>query len=415
MKPAARYGVGMCLAMLAAKSLQAANQPQAPDDSFLQLFVAEQLTYDDNLYRLPDSLQDDIGLLLGPGARHDDFLNRISLGAEGRWVLSRQALALSLRFDDSRFHSNDSLDNSAGNGKAKWDWRAGDNLSGELGADYDRALASFANNRFLARDLVETTGVFWNATLLVRSNWSLLAGVRHAQTGHSAASRRFDDFDSDSGNARIEYKTALGNTFGWDYRYSESRFDRLATLFGLPFDRDYQESYSGFRTRYALTGKLTLDANAGYLKRDYPQSPAQEINAGDFSGGTWEAAVQWQPTAKSGIRFAGWRRLSANLDAESDYFVAKGGSIEPVWNPTVKLIVALDLSYEEQEYLGSTVNFALLERRRDRVNSQQLTVTYTPLQILQIDLVLRVEQRDSDRPLLRYDDKAATVAVRWIY
>jgi exopolysaccharide biosynthesis operon protein EpsL len=402
----------VCGAVIVSVPLQSSRAAEAQVDG-LRFFLAEQLVYDDNLFRLPDG--SDTAALLGSGASRSDYLNRVSLGADARWTVSRQAFILNLRFDDNRLADNEFLNNRSGSGKAQWDWRLGNNGSGELGADYNRALAGFANTRFVGKDLLATSGVFWSGKLTVGTNWAIQAGARHAQTEHSAISRQFDDSSTDSGTAGIEYKTTTGATIGWSYGHTRGDFERLATLGGVPFDRDYEENSSSFRLRYALTGKLSLDASAGYLRREYPGTLSDDIKAGDFSGNVWEAKLHWQPTGKTAFKLSGWRKLRANLDAESDYFVAKGLSLSPLWNPTAKISVSMELSREEQDYLGSSVNFAVLEPRNDRVTAEQLNISYTPLQQLELVLTTRFEQRDSDRPLLQYDDTLVGFEMRLVY
>jgi len=59
---------------------------------------------------------------------------------------------LNAHVDDNRFHKNDNLNYISGGGTLKWDWKVGDRWFGDVGADYKRALADFANDQFLDKD-----------------------------------------------------------------------------------------------------------------------------------------------------------------------------------------------------------------------------------------------------------------------
>ena len=50
--------------------------------SSIDFFIADQFTYDDNLYRLPSSLA--VPVVAGPLATRADSFNSISLGGDGR-------------------------------------------------------------------------------------------------------------------------------------------------------------------------------------------------------------------------------------------------------------------------------------------------------------------------------------------
>jgi hypothetical protein len=133
------------------------------DPSTYAIYVAEQLTYDDNLYGLPSNA--DVAALAGPHARRQDLIDSVSLGADVHWFSGHQAVGVDFRVDDNRFSHNDALNNTSGIGNLVWDWRLGGNLSGQAGADYYRALVSFANTNYYARDLVERVeyfGIAWD-------------------------------------------------------------------------------------------------------------------------------------------------------------------------------------------------------------------------------------------------------------
>ena len=380
---------------------------QDSDGDTLSLYTIEQFTYDDNLYRLPRQFAD-LESIIGPGTAREDYINRASLGIAGRWAFARQAIALDLQVDDNRFRNNEVLDHTGGNGAFRWDWRAGGNLTGQVGADYKRALAGFANSRFLAKDLLDTQGYFGNVAYLVGTRWTVRAGVRDAETSHSAASRDLDNVHAQSGNVALEYETAVRDVVGWEYRYTEARYPRNATALLRLVDRDYRENSWAVRVKYAPSAKTLLEARGGYIERIYPAASTSDVGDG-FSGETWRASVQWLASAKTQLKIQGWRELRAYVDAESEYFVSEGGSVTPLWQPTDKWHVSLECSLENQDYLGSGLAVNAGAGRRDTVSAGELVLSYQPRDWIHLHLSYRAEQRGSNRLFLEYEDRVTSV------
>lgn len=377
-----------------------------------QLSLSDRYSYEDNIYRLAD---DEVLVADGKQTRREDYINRVSVGVEGAWQLSEQTFHLNARMEDSQYQNNSYLGNTSGNARANWGWRLGSNLSGQLGTDYARFQAGFENNQFLQKDVVETVGNFWNASLRVGPHWRVRATARQAKIEHGAFIRRFDNATTDSGSFGLQYETSRGDSYAWDYRYTESHSKRVAVLDGQQVDRRYKEHTTLVTAQYALGAKTALSASAGYVQREYPEVPISGVARGNFSGSIWDASLQWRPMVKTALQLNAWRKLRAYLDAESDYFVATGGSIEPTWNPTPKVNVRLEYSIEDQDYLGPSVNIGLLEPRQDRVEAQQLSISYRPIRVLQLSLTGRIENRNSDRAQLKYDSRIASAGVSMIF
>jgi len=72
-----------------------------------------------------------------------------------------------------------------------------------------------------------------------------------------------------------------------------------------------------------ISDKTILDASAGYVKRSYPNTVIGSSRA--ISGESRYVATDTEDPARSG----GWRQLAADLTAQTDYYVDKGGSISP--------------------------------------------------------------------------------------
>jgi hypothetical protein len=391
-----------------------APPPPTPDEgTTFHLFVGDQYTYDDNLYRIPTFFNPALSSL-PPNATRGDRYNTLSLGGVGQWFVGRQNVDFTLRADNSRFAHNTALNNTGGDGSLIWNWLVGSHFSGQVGAEFNRALASFAETRYLGRDLVDTKTYFGKATFQVGPHWAIIGGARETDINHGAAAAAFNNIKTRSGNAGLEFTTAVSDTFGLEYRYSRGIYPPNYTFDGVPFDRDFKdEAYSG-TIKYAITEKFNVNAYAGYLKHTLPYQNILPGSAlGDFSGDVWRVTFNWLPTEKTQLGFAGWRELHAYLSNATDYFVSKGFSVTPTWRPTEKISVDFVASREDQNYVESQTVLApvlLAPPRFDRVTAEQINVFYIPRERWTLNLFFRNERRSSNNVNFIFADRSGNVS-----
>jgi hypothetical protein len=372
--------------------------------SNIDFYVADQFTYDDNLYRLPSYT--DVTTVAGPLATRADSFNSISLGGDGRWFSNNQVVGLNFRADDNRFTHNDSLNNISGNGNLEWDWRLETNWSGQAGVSYYRGLANFANTGYYARDVVQREDYFGTIRYQVGPHWVVYGGVIGADTGQTAVAEQLYDYHSNAGNAGIEFATSSDNTIALDYRYTDATFPQDFVVNGAAFNSDFREDTARILVKYVFSAATELDASGGYLKRDYPVS-----KFATFSGDIWQVALKWAPTDNLLWIVRGWRQLTAYVEAQSDYFVSNGGSIASVWAPLDTLAVSLAVSRENHNYISSSPSAVTLASRFDRLTEGQARLVYSPTAYLTFKLAYSYDKRESNQAQFQYNDGVATASV----
>ena len=387
-------------------ALRAQQQAQQRSNGF-DYFAGAGILYDDNLFRQPAGFN---LASAGSNLHRQDEIARLSAGIQGFWSLALQSFELKAHADENRFAQNDDLNNISGNAAITWNWRVGNRWSGRLGADYTRSLASFANNLVLEKDLLTQRGSFAGATYQVGPHLFLHGDVRWASTSHSAEVRRVDNDNIRNQKFGVELKLSSTDSIGWDYRHANADFAGGQLVNAENVDRRYDESASVVWLKYALSGKTDVDAQGGYVRRNYPNAAI-----GNFTGATGRATLKWHPGAKTDVALSGWRELTAYIDAESDYFVTRGASITPSWSPTEKIMTSVAVSWERQNYIGSNPTIAADPLRHDTVKSVQANATYMPARALQVDISYRREQRDSNRAPLAYVDNLAVLGVRCMF
>jgi hypothetical protein len=389
-----------------------APPPPTPDEgTTFHLFVGDQYIYDDNLYRIPANVAI-VATGLAPNASRADSINTLSAGGTGQWFIGRQNIDLTLRADRSWFANNTDLNNTGGDGSLIWNWLVGSHFSGQAGAEFNRALPNFAEARFLGRDLIDVKNYFGNGSFQVGPHWAINGGVREQDVDHSASAAAFFDVKMRTGYAGLEFSTAVSDTFGLEYRYTKGTYPPNYTFDNVPFNRDFKEDTYRGTVKYAFTEKLNLDAYAGYLKHELsPQNILPTAIFGNFSGNIWRATLNWLPTEKTQLGFAGWHELHAFLGDASNYFIAKGFSISPTWRPTEKIRVDFIASREDQDYVAiQTVLGLLAPLRFDRVTAEQINFFYVPRSRWTLNLFLRNERRSSNEQIATYNDRTGNVS-----
>lgn len=396
--------VVLALALGTAASAAYAAAPNAADP--FKIFVSDQYTYEDNLYRIPNELlASDDPMTVGVQS-FDDYVNRLSGGIQARVDASRQVFALNLRFDDVSYSKNDHLDHHGGSGDLKWNFDIGRHWSGLIDARYDRGQAGFSNYLLFIKDIVETQTYLGELRFKIGSRWALLGGASISETTHSASERQTSNFDGETGRFGIEYATPNQSLLALEYAYTEATFPIAERLLGR--DVGFEQTLPGIRARWVFSEKTRISGRAGYLKRDYTNP-----GSGDYSGNVWSVNAYWEPRLQFHFDIDAWHELKAYADAEADYFVGTGASITPTWSPTPLMKFALRLQYEEQSYRAAATPFPLTEPGRDdEIQLAGLTWDYTPRDFLSLALSYRWIERESNRSVRGNEAEVASAQVR---
>jgi exopolysaccharide biosynthesis operon protein EpsL len=371
----------------------------------LDVLGTVQEAFDSNLYRLPTSVTDVSGVV-GPNASREDYITTLTAGFDGQWALGRQIVVLDLRVDDNHYAHNTDLNHFSGSNRAIWNWALTSALSGQVGMDYSRSIASFVNSTVYTLNLVDQWEYFGGARYQVGPRWAIYGGAIQTDTRLSDVASRHNDNNRKSVEVGTEFATGLQNSVGFEYRYTDTVYPNVFLPDGVAISPNYNEDRTRLFLKYGISDKLQIDASAGYLKRHYLNH-----GIGDFAGDIWRASLQWQPSEKTQILAVAWRELHAYETAESDYYVSNGVSVSPVWNASEKISLSLLFSSEKQDYLGSAPGATVAGQRHDKIFAEQMNVGYTPVRHFTVNFSIRREQRSSNEGRFEYGDTLATIGV----
>jgi Putative beta-barrel porin 2 len=377
-------------------------------DHAFSVYAADREQFDSNVYRLPNG--SDVAAVVGPSATTHDHINSPGAGLEGQWGFGRQIINLQVNAQDNLYANNANLNNVSSKDRLIWNWGLGGVLSGQVGIDYLRGLAGFVNAVSYTRNIYQQANYFAATRIQVGPRWAIYGGIENSALGFGQSASRGNNSGSKSVDMGFDFVTNIEDTIGLDYRYTDTRYANGVALSNTVFAPDYRDERLRLLLKRVLSEKTSIDLTAGYLKRTYGNNLI-----GSFKGPIWSGTLGWQPTDKTQLLASTWRNLRAYLTDQSYYYRSTGVSLSPVWNATEKINFSFLVSRESQIYIGSSPMGGGQPGRRDTVNAQVASITYTPIHALILDFSYRHEQRDSNVQLRTYTDGLASAGVKFMF
>ena len=392
----------MRLGLLLAAPLLAPLPAAALFDDRVEVFAAENITYDSNVFRLSKSLDPETVL----GTSHkDDWLSTTQLGASADVPYSLQRFQLSYAWLHNRYHRFDQLDYNGHAGRAAWLWSITPELTGDLGYTDTETLANFANLGTTNKDLLRTKQGFINAVWFPVASWRLHAGGASVEQTHSDPVQRINDIETVTGVVGASYVTPQDDRLGVEGRFErgKSPHDDLLNLSGTI--NGYHQDSVGVVGHWVASGHSTLDGRVDYVKRDYDQP-----TTADYSGPTARLAYTWAPTGKVTVVSSIYHDIGPIADVQSANFVlVTGASIKPTWAVTDKVSIGGDAEYNKWDYRGNLLtglNYTHWTRTFGANIAWQVT------QRIRFGASYQYEMRTSTLPLSDYRDNLFTLFAR---
>lgn len=374
----------------------------AGEGDFLTPFAGIASAYDDNLFRLPDDVDEE--LVLGEPSRAD-WIRTIFAGLGLQWLPGRQRLTASLQALDQSFQRFSFLDNTGYDTAAHWNMAAGDSLTGTLDAGFTRQLGSFDNFREPVKDPIDSAHGDLDLGYLITPEIELRAGAGVRTTTHGLDGREASNFRGSHWLLGVSRRTPLENRLGVEYRLDDGRFpEREVGPFSLA-DDGYQQQ-EGVVTFTWQGGFTSVDGRLGYSWRR-----SDNLEFRDYSGpsGSLRTRYVWSP--KLMLDLNAYRRLESLDDLFSSSVTTTGLSFRPVWAPTDRIVVQANTGYVHRQFEDSGL-FVGAPQPKENILSYGLSASYTPRTLLTLSAGYSHSQRSSDRPGFEYDANTFNFSVQ---
>jgi hypothetical protein len=172
----------------------------------VELFAAENVTWDSNVFRLSKDL----------GPVTSDQIYTTSLGVNANIPYSLQRFQIAYTYFISRYHKTTDLDFNGHTSHVGWLWSLTPRATGELAWDDQRSLASFTQfvTTERVRDILDTRSFYGNGAWFVVPEWRVHGAASANEQTHSDPTRRIYNLRTANGEAGISYVTAQDNRVG---------------------------------------------------------------------------------------------------------------------------------------------------------------------------------------------------------
>jgi hypothetical protein len=323
-------------------------------------------------------------------------------------IVGRQSVRVAARGDLYSFSEFTRLDHFAYGLLGEWLWEFTNDLSGTVGWDRNYRLADLSQIQRNVRSMVTEDNAYANARYQLGPNTRLRAGV----TGVRA--ERDDDLaDLARGRANsvvggADYVTPLGNAVGIEGRRTAGNSPVTLTLGALPVDNEFDEREVALVATWTVTQQIRANGRVGRTKRTHDQ-----LGVLDFSGTTYNFAVDWTPLNKTGFALSFYKVPRTVIDIDAFYVLTRGVALGPRWAPTEKLVFALLYSRERQAYREPTNALLGAPERDETVRTWRLMAGWEPVRRLELSGGLQRGDRSSTAVLRDYDYNMVLLQARY--
>lgn len=372
----------------------------------LELFVAEAVTNDDNVFRI--SSQRDPAAVLGSPSKGDTY-HTTSFGFNLDVPVSRQRFLGGLTLNNTSYDRFTVLDFDGHDGRAVWKWQIGNELSGQLGYTETLALASLANIQSGVQSStpnpLKTQRMFVNAAQMLTSRWRLQGELSRREQSNGVFQE--NDIGINGTDLTVSYITPADNQVGVNLRVEDGRFPNGQTVGIDVIDNDYRQQSVAAVLGWTLTGHSRVNARAGWISRSHDQLAER-----DFTGPIFHAAYDWMATGKLTLSATAQRDVSAAEQVNTSFVLIKGVALRPTLRLTEKIGISGILEYSDREYfIDPRLVFGAVPPS-EKVRAAAVTTTYRPLRTVMLEMNWRRESRSSTIAFGDYLAEIVSVSAR---
>lgn len=389
----------------AVAGLLASTPAAALFNDYFEIWAAENVTRDTNVFRLSEKLPPSS---IGANQRGDTIFTT-HLGVSAGIPISQQRLEAAYTWYQSRYRQFSDLDFTGHTARAAWNYNVQNKLTGVLSFTESEGLASFSNIQTRDKDLVTVRQAQGTTAWMLTPRWRANGRLAAVQTEHSNVARRINDIESESAEAGLSYVTPQDNLVGGAFRYEHGRAPHGNTLptnpfFGRSFDNEYDQYSAGVTTTWNLSGHSRFDGRLELVRRSY-----KEFTGRNYTGPIVRALYKWMPTPKTTVDFGFVREIGPAEEIQTSFVLVTGGYIRPQWAVTEKVTLQGNLEYNVWDYRADPLTGGDFTHRQRLIGA---SVQWKPWQRVWLQAGANREVRTSSLPFGDYETTVAFIEGR---
>jgi exopolysaccharide biosynthesis operon protein EpsL len=319
--------------------------------------------HDDNLLRVPDNRP------AFDNTRGDSWTQ-----AEGGFffdnIYRRQHITAVAKFTNVRFDHFDQLNYNGRDLQANWNWQLGNHFEGKLGTSYARTLAPYTDFYTNERNLRTEHHHVFEGIWRLHPNWRTRVGYFKDKFNYELTSQRFNNRTEDTTELEGDYTPSSGSTVGVVLRRIRGSYPYGRPVGFFIVNSDFKQDEVKARVNWNVTGTTTIQALAGYAKRDQPSFGEKK------SGANGKITAFYAPRGKLAYNASVWRDFAPIESTVVSYTLNKGAGVGAIWEATAKLKVEGNATYERREY-NPRGAFAGASGLRDALRTASVRATWS--------------------------------------
>ena len=359
------------LATLAGSLWLAVPALAAPPKEGMQFIAGIGWAFDDNLLRVADDAPPFDG-------RRSDAYRTLEGGVVYKKRISRQRIEASAKVSKVKFDHFDQLDYSGRDLVGTWFWEAGKQFEGRAETLYVQTLAPYTDFNSDERNLRQQRRTMFDAGWKLHPDWKLRAGAARDKYTYALPAQRFNNRTEKVYETELLYQPGSGSSVGLVARRVKGAYPYRRPFADNVLTDDFTQDELKARVHWLATGATTVQALAGYVRRDQPS-----YGAGTTSGFDGRVTVLFSPQGKLSYTGAVWRAFAPIESPSVSYTLNRGLSLGASWSASAKLMVDAGAVYEKRDYTARTV-FAGSDDLGDAVRSASLRATWQVRPTLQV-------------------------------
>lgn len=407
-----RFFVASCLAAVPFASMAGGGTAYTGDPldkientDTLNFILGGQVRYDSNLFRLSGS--EDPEPTLGRSQK-SDIIYTTNAGIRIDKPYSLQRFVVEAMVVDNRFKTYDFLDYTAFNYSAAWHWNLTPRITGVLLAEQKQEMNSFAEFREAEKNVQTSNVRLFTVDGDLGGGFHAIGGLLDVRARNSKTFDAVGDYQQDGFEVGGKYVASSQNWISLlqretDGEYRGRELDPVAQL-----DSGFDQSETEANMFWRFTGKSSIDAKLGYLKREH-----DNFDDRDYSGMVGRLLYRWDITDKTQLNVSVSRNLYSYQEAENSYYIAETFSISPVWEYSPKTTLRARYDYSEREYRGAIVSIP--ELRDDRLQMFLLAADWKATRNIIVTGALQRDKRSSNFEDFDYNATSASINAQFLF
>ena len=384
-----------------------ADDQDAINQHVFNLEAGINLTLDNNLFRLPDSVNpSNFGI---NGSKRSDTVSSEYVGFAVDQPIGLQKLHLEAVVAQNKYHNYGYLDGKTTNYNGYWQLAFTPQLTGRLSSNRTQSAAGYATYQtYTARNIITSDNTDLNLDWSPLGNWHLTTNYadRSYISSVNSTAIPIQSYDSKVIEGGINYVFPSGANLALVHDKTKGTIRSQNLDVANQRDTGYQENADKLSLSLPLTTRSLLNAQIGHEERQYDHF-ASRNHSGSIGNLTYAQDI----TSKLNLSANASRTYYAYLDNNESFYTKDSKSLQAAWLATSKLTLKARLESDRKDYRQPLSTTSSPMHHLDNGVTHSLELDYAPLSTISVVASIVRDQRGSTIGSWNYHDTSVNLSI----